>query len=995
MIHRKTIHLLTAFLFWATAVFAQNPHPHFRNYTTDHGLPDLTVYQAMQDSRGFLWFATENGVCRFDGYEFQRFPGPPEVNYFPVFDLQEDEKGRIWFNSFHGNLFYVENDSIHSYWNNHIIRSYNDRFSKGANFYIRNSGETVFIELDYLGILEIKADGENRLRQAPFPIGLLMLEVAPGKFVFQSTEKGSQSKINSWKKELKQNKYSAPITFSTQDTVLVFEHLPNPFPKNSSRKALIKIDSSAYLLFYRHQLFYIKNNQLEWKKYYEDEVFDIIKSRDGSIYFCISHAKGIRRYKDMEAVRRKEYSTLLNGQTVTWMCEDKDGGMWLSTYGQGIYYTPDPDFLIYDQSSGLSDEIVRSISIESENNLFVGLQNGDVYRLSTAEDDLEQLVERRSNEFLYHIYFDSLRQNLWIGTNRGLFALNPKNKEVYFPPPIRSAYNLLYRHFTPSPDLQRLWGFQRIGLASLDLSSKTYTLITPELGYQKRISGILEDYEGQVWFGTRDGLKQWQNSMAIDLPHLPLVLQGYISCLAQLPDSTLVVGTRGYGLVFLKNDSTQVLRIADGLTFNAIEKLHIEGDSTIWAITRHGLNRIIRHSDGTFQIEHFTVADGLPSNVVWDVKTTRLHIWVATNKGLVQIPRKSLNTSSAHPVLSTLEVNGEKVEASEVSDFPHNKNSFAFHFSTLKYNQFGRIEYRYRLLSSSINWNVTQSRRADFPALVPNQYTFEVQSKNENGVWSETTAYSFEIRPPWWQRGWFYFLVIMIVMTAIFYFDKYRTGIIKKEFDLQKQLSDMEKKALQAQMNPHFIFNCLNSIRRLIMEENNENAVTYLTHFSRLVRSALKASPAGHISLEEEINMLKNYLELEKLRFKDAFDYAIEVDDSIDLFEVVLPPMLIQPYVENAVIHGMEAKESDGRIGISFHMEGSYLLVTITDNGPGIRRTRQKHTLHKSVGMSLTRRRLELLNIQSSGDLVKITDVQRDNGEVQGTKVEVRINQSW
>ncbi len=140
--------------------------------------------------------------------------------------------------------------------------------------------------------------------------------------------------------------------------------------------------------------------------------------------------------------------------------------------------------------------------------------------------------------------------------------------------------------------------------------------------------------------------------------------------------------------------------------------------------------------------------------------------------------------------------------------------------------------------------------------------------------------------------------------------------------------------------------------------------------------------------------MLKNYLELEKLRFKDAFDYAIEVDDSIDLFEVVLPPMLIQPYVENAVIHGMEAKESDGRIGISFHMEGGYLLVTITDNGPGIHRTRQKHTLHKSVGMSLTRRRLELLNIQSSGDLVKITDVQRDNGEVQGTKVEVRINQS-
>ena len=221
---------------------------------------------------------------------------------------------------------------------------------------------------------------------------------------------------------------------------------------------------------------------------------------------------------------------------------------------------------------------------------------------------------------------------------------------------------------------------------------------------------------------------------------------------------------------------------------------------------------------------------------------------------------------------------------------------------------------------------------------------------------------------------------------------------MKKELALQKQVTELEKKALQAQMNPHFIFNCLTSIQKLIMENDAVNAVRYLTRFSKLVRGTLNASVAGEVSLQEEIDMLTNYLDLEKLRFKEAFDYDIQADPSLDLFDTAFPPMLLQPYVENALRHGMANKQNGGKISIRFRPGGQGpkgasggILATVTDNGPGIGQANQKKPGHRSVGMSLTQRRLELLGGTEGGGMVKVSEITGPDGQVGGTKVEVRI----
>jgi hypothetical protein len=336
-------------------------------------------------------------------------------------------------------------------------------------------------------------------------------------------------------------------------------------------------------------------------------------------------------------------------------------------------------------------------------------------------------------------------------------------------------------------------------------------------------------------------------------------------------------------------------------------------------------------------------------------------------------------------------VNGRKSTRFGEQELGHNENDLSFHFITINHLQAGRISYRFRLDGG--NWNYTTDPSANFAALPPGSHAFEVQSQNEDGVWSGTLQKPFTIRPPWWRSWWFYGLLAMAVGGASYAFFRYRTGLLKKELAIQQQITDLERKALQAQMNPHFIFNCLNSIQRLILEKDEKSATAYLTHFAKLLRSTLNASTSGEVSLQEEMDLLDNYLLLEKLRFKDAFHYEISADPSLDKFSISFPPMLIQPFVENALKHGMVGKEQGGLVQVRFAAEdGRHIKASITDNGLGLGAS--SHDAHKSLATSLTKRRLELINGSVSSqksELVTMKELKSEEGYIMGTCVEVRI----
>ena len=237
---------------------------------------------------------------------------------------------------------------------------------------------------------------------------------------------------------------------------------------------------------------------------------------------------------------------------------------------------------------------------------------------------------------------------------------------------------------------------------------------------------------------------------------------------------------------------------------------------------------------------------------------------------------------------------------------------------------------------------------------------------------------------------------MMSVLMIGYVFYKSRIEKLKKEHNIALQINDLERTALAAQMNPHFIFNCLNSIQLLIQNNEKENAMEYLSHFAKLVRFTLESTRRGKISIDEEIQSLEHYLLLEKLRFKEKFNYAIDVDTQIDTFDTEIPAMLIQPFVENALKHGLSIEQSVEIKIILKKVDADFIRVNILNNGKKFNNNNNTNNTQSplkksSLGIDLTRKRLFLLNEREDENDLQIEDIVNEKGESKGTQVSLMI----
>ena len=337
----------------------------------------------------------------------------------------------------------------------------------------------------------------------------------------------------------------------------------------------------------------------------------------------------------------------------------------------------------------------------------------------------------------------------------------------------------------------------------------------------------------------------------------------------------------------------------------------------------------------------------------------------------------------------------------------HDDNFFSFEIAALDYTNPLKNKYRYILENFDKNWIYADAnnRVAEYKKVSPGNYTFRALGSNNDGIWNEEGInVSVIITPPWYAT-WVFRILAALILIFIGWIIIYRRikrirrkhEVEKKLLEIEKQKFDLEQKALRLQMNPHFIFNSLNSIQSYILTHNTEMAVTYLGKFSQLMRLILANSGNKFVPFKEELKAIKYYLDLEKLRFDNKFEYNINLDEAIDKEFIEIPPMIVQPYVENAIIHGILHKEKPGFIEIDFSLQNGNLRCTITDDGVGRARSEQirKETgiSRKSTGMYITKARLELLNTDKTNDYtVKVTDLTDKNGKPAGTKVELYIH---
>ena len=327
------------------------------------------------------------------------------------------------------------------------------------------------------------------------------------------------------------------------------------------------------------------------------------------------------------------------------------------------------------------------------------------------------------------------------------------------------------------------------------------------------------------------------------------------------------------------------------------------------------------------------------------------------------------------------------------------QNNLSFTFSATEFFFAERIEYAYQLSGFDKEWQYTNSinRKINYTRLKPGKYIFKLMAQVEGGNWKEKPVeYTLIIVPAWWQTDLFKVFCILLTLGAGFYFYRKRILDIKKKEQQktqhEKELLELEAKALRAQMNPHFIFNSMNSIKSLINKNENDAAASYLTTFSKLIRTLFQNSDKREVSLYEELETCKLYAQLEKMRFGDKVEFVFDIDPSLDLKDIKVPALIIQPFIENAIWHGLVPKETGGKVTVVVQRTNDAVECIIDDNGIGRELSKQYkaqyEATHESKGIGLTQSRLEmdkLLNERE--DSIQIIDKKNENGVVAGTTI--------
>jgi len=352
---------------------------------------------------------------------------------------------------------------------------------------------------------------------------------------------------------------------------------------------------------------------------------------------------------------------------------------------------------------------------------------------------------------------------------------------------------------------------------------------------------------------------------------------------------------------------------------------------------------------------------------IHDILVNNDTLYVASDDGLTVIPEAMLikiRPQTPIPYFQYIMVSDTGADLTKQKMTLTGNAKIKFGFGSIQYSG-SPVIFSYKLEGFDHDWTTGKGINVVYQNVPRGNYNFKLRARKVTSEWSKPIEFKITIKAHFWQHPLFFVFLSLLFTGLMALIIIRRKNIQIKRRELDHQLITLEQKALQSMMNPHFIFNSLGSIQTYLLEKKSNEAGLYLSQFARLIRQNLNAINAASINLEEEIDRLKNYLDLEKLRMENKFDYNIEVDENVEEADVQIPSMIIQPFVENAIWHGIAALEDKGQINIKFQMQDEKsMTVIIEDNGIGIKRseaysTKQEKHLH--LGMEMTRKRLELL----------------------------------
>ncbi|MGB0929515.1 MAG: ligand-binding sensor domain-containing protein [Chitinophagales bacterium] len=704
---------------------------------------------------------------------------------------------------------------------------------------------------------------------------------------------------------------------------------------------------------------------------------------------------GVYHYTNFktDSLQTKRY---LPQKTITSILKDREGNYWFATLDEGIFLLSNIHVKTYTIDDGLAFNDIHSVAKDSRGHLWLGSSKGTLSEIA-VDGKVVNNYDISYSLNAYNRVNDILLKNnrKWLATDEGLLFFT--DKEDLFVVNLVSTKELI-----STKQNRFIWAARYQDPIKFDTEEAAAVLTLP----LQQVSSVCEDLAENIWIGNTQGLQYYADDSLYFLQDS--LLQENISSLAINSENQLWVGTDGNGVLLLdisKPEQPQILlelKEKYGLNSDICHKIVIDTDDNAWICTNNGLNQVTfdlnSHNKPKLTIQKYTTLEGLPSNHIQDVLIENDTVWVASSSGLSFFD-KNIRQKTTPPLIHIREVEVwyKDTLLQKRYDLDFNQNNIKISYDGLSFKSQGDMRYQYKMLGVDKEWIVTNQNVIQYPTLTPGAYIFRIYAVDKDNNRSiERAELQFLIAQHYTQQTWYKTLIAMLVLcllTAVSYF---LVKYFKERSDLKRRLVESEQMALRAQMNPHFIFNSLNSIQYFITENDKKSANLYLSIFSELMRKVLDNSKKPSILLEDEIEYISLYLNIESMRFKGKFEYEINIAPNIEAEDVFIPPMLIQPYIENALIHGLlQKKEGNCLLSIKFEQTEDILICTVSDNGIG--RTKaaalQNRTLSKSkVGTTNPPKRLSILNKLNKRKIdVKIIDIYDKRNYAIGTRVKILI----
>jgi ligand-binding sensor domain-containing protein len=932
-------------------------------YTTKEGLPSNSIYRTIIDKKGFLWIAGESGLSRFDGRTFKNYFTTEGLPDNEVTELMLDNSGTLWALAFRKKPAYYNEKK--------------DRFE--------NSDTDPELNKIEMG----NTSATNQLQYG----GMIFCNNDRNVFIYKN------KKVIAWKKIYGEKIRSRPD--------MIIDYQPDKYLVVSSDSLRYLVNGQIIKAVYFGQVF-------TWCEYFNntlyilqpDGISSFVFNKEGEIIstqkqqypfllkvlcragknLALTSVSGNTYIADASTLALKE--NIFSQFIIRSVMEDHNGNYWLATKDEGLIKIQQKRISSYTENK----ELVKNFNaVLKTDKIIAGNNKGELY-IYDGLYGLKKIIlntpDNSSDTWVRNML--DLRNDIYVATQTGSFLIDKKTYAVKktFRANMNKSTKAAYKL---NDSTLLLGGHAQLFTYNINTGQFTDSVI-------KRVTAIGANDKQQIYIGSIDGLYRKDKDSLYYFGNNYKALTYRIVSILNTKDDLMWIGRSSDSILVLRDDKPVAsIPLGTIIPGTVCKVLYSQKPGEVWIGTDKGLNRLrytFSNDKLTYSNLYFSSADGLIGDQVNDIVIKNDTVFAATTGGISYLPANlQLPLADISTFITRVSINNSDTAVLSSYSLPFSMNNILIEFSAVDLTGFNPL-FEYSI--NNKDWIRAQTNTLSLQNQPPDNYSIRIRSIKRDGTpSSQEAAIFFKIKTPFWRSSWFWGgLAIAGFILTVFLLQKRNRQRQKKAIEkitTEKKLTELEMQALKAQINPHFVFNCLNSIKGFIYDKDYPQADKYLDKFSDLMRSTIDNSDASIISLEEEIKYLDNYLQLEKLRFDEKFDYRIVADSITDKKQLFVPAMLLQPYVENAIRHGIRFLENKkGQITISATVEGGFLVCKIDDNGIGREKATalksSRHIEYQSKGMSISKRRADLYNIQQ-----EIVDKKDESGKSLGTAIILKI----